>query len=149
MNILLSACLLGLCCRYDGKVKTYDAVRLLLQREDIHIIPVCPEQAGGLATPRDPSERVGERVLTCRGRDVTACYERGAAQAAQLAELFGCTCAILKEKSPSCGSGRIYDGTFSRTLCDGDGVTAALLKQKGITVIGESAIGQWLAARDD
>ena len=140
MNRLISACLLGLYCRYDGKVKTYEGVAELLQREDIHLIPICPEQAGGLATPRPPAERCGARVLTQDGRDVTAQYAQGAQTACELARKFHCPCAILKEKSPSCGSGRIYDGTFTRTLVAGDGVAAESLKVMGITIIGESQL---------
>lgn len=140
MNILISACLLGIPCRYDGRQKTYDQIQRLLQRPDIQLIPLCPEQAGGLPTPRPASERQGQQVVNCCGQDVTAAYARGAAIACQLAALFHCTHAILKEKSPSCGSGRIYDGTFSRTLREGDGVTAAALKAQGVIVLGETEI---------
>lgn len=137
MNILISSCLLGQYCRYDGKTKTYDVIRPLLGRDDLHFIPICPEQAGGLATPRPPAERCGDRVVTKNGLDVTEAYERGAAAALYLARIFHCTKAILKAKSPSCGCGLIYDGTFSRTLTEGDGVTAALLKAEGIEVFSE------------
>ncbi|WP_296827297.1 DUF523 domain-containing protein [uncultured Megasphaera sp.] len=137
MNILISSCLLGQYCRYDGKTKTYEAVESLLGRDDLHFIPVCPEQAGGLATPRPPAERCRGRVVTEGGLDVTDQYERGAAAALYLARLFHCTKAILKAKSPSCGCGLIYDGTFTRTLTEGDGVTAALLKAEGIEVFSE------------
>lgn len=138
MNILISACLLGQYCRYDGKTKVYPQVQALLNRDDIHLIPVCPEQAGGLATPRPAAERQGKRVVTANGSDVTAQYQRGAEAALYWARLFHCTKAILKEKSPSCGHGQIYDGTFSRTLTVGDGVTAALLRAEGLEIIGES-----------
>ena len=137
MNILISSCLLGQYCRYDGKTKTYEVIKPLLNRSDLHFIPICPEQAGGLATPRSASERCGEKVMTRDGRDVTAAYQRGAEAALYLARLFHCQKAILKAKSPSCGSGLIYDGTFSRTLTEGDGVTAALLKAEGIEVFSE------------
>lgn len=149
MNVLISACLLGLACRYDGKSKTYDAVSLLTEREDIHLIPCCPEQAGGLATPRDPAERQGDAVRTKAGQDVTEAYCRGAEQALFLARKFGCAVAVLKEKSPSCGSGSIYDGTFSRRLTKGDGVTAEVLKKHGIAVVGESQIARFLAAGEN
>mgnify|MGYP000494861439 FL=1 len=138
MNILISACLLGQYCRYDGKTKVYPQVQALLNRDDIHLIPVCPEQAGGLATPRPAAERQGKRVVTANGSNVTAQYQRGAEAALYWARLFHCTKAILKEKSPSCGHGQIYDGTFSRTLTVGDGVTAALLRAEGLDIIGES-----------
>ena len=138
MNILISACLLGQYCRYDGKTKVYPQVQALLNRDDIHLIPVCPEQAGGLATPRPAAERQGKRVVTANGSDVTAQYQRGAEAALYWARLFHCTKAILKEKSPSCGHGQIYDGTFSRTLTAGDGVTVELLRVEGLEIIGES-----------
>lgn len=138
MNILISACLLGQYCRYDGKTKVYPQVQALLNRDDIHLIPVCPEQAGGLATPRPAAERQGKRVVTANGSNVTAQYQRGAEAALYWARLFHCTKAILKEKSPSCGHGQIYDGTFSRILTVGDGVTAALLRAEGLDIIGES-----------
>lgn len=137
-NILVSACLLGLCCRYDGKSKADERVVKLLEREDITLIPVCPEQLGGMETPREPSERRGEGVRNRLGEDVTAHYQKGAEETLKLARLYGCGRAILKERSPSCGSGQIYDGTFGRTLTQGDGVTAELLKRSGIEVLGES-----------
>ncbi len=144
MNILISACLLSVYCRYDGCVKQYEAVQPLLYHEKIHLIPICPEQAGGLATPRKPAERQREKVVTCDGQDVTQAYQKGAEQALYLAKLFHCSYAVLKEKSPSCGSGVVYDGTFTRTLRPGDGVTAALLRRHGVTVIGESGIASLL-----
>ena len=101
---------------------------------------MCPEQLGGLTTPREPSERQGERVVMRSGRDVTAEYTRGAQEALRLARRFGCTAAVLKERSPSCGRGEIYDGTFTGTLTPGDGVTAQLLLENGIAVYGESEI---------
>lgn len=140
MNILISACLLGVYCRYDGQRKQYEAVQPLLHHKGIHLIPICPEQAGGLATPRSAAERQGEQVVTCDGKNVTQAYRQGAEQALYLAQMFHCAYAVLKEKSPSCGSGVVYDGTFTRTLQPGDGVTAALLRRHGITVIGESSI---------
>ena len=142
MNILISACLLGWACRYAGKSKTHPAVELL--REKHTLIPVCPEIYGGLPTPRPPSEIVGDRVQNSAGADVTDAYRRGAAEALRLAGLFGCKVALLKAKSPSCGKGKVYDGTFSRTLTDGDGVTAALLQQHGIRVYTEDEIPEIL-----
>lgn len=136
--ILISACLLGAGCRYDGGGNPVLSVEALMGQ--YQLIPICPEQLGGLPTPREPSERQGAHVITKSGRDVTAQYTRGAEQALYLARLFGCKKAVLKERSPSCGAGRIYDGTFSRTLTPGDGVTAALLKANGIRVYGESEI---------
>lgn len=136
--ILVSACLLGVSCRYNGKGELNEALRELM--DHALLVPVCPEILGGLATPRDPAERLGGRVVTICGCDVTAAYEKGAKETLKLARLYGSRCAILKERSPSCGSGRIYDGTHTRTLKDGDGVSAALLKEAGIRVFGESGI---------
>ena len=138
MKILVSACLLGVRCRYDGKSKPHPAVERLMEQHTL--IPVCGEIFGGLPTPRVSAERQGARVVTADGRDVTAAYRRGAEEVLRLAERYGCTAAILKERSPSCGSGRIYDGTFTGTLTEGDGVTAEVLKARGIRVYGESEI---------
>ena len=135
-KLLVSACLLGTPCRYDGKSKADARVQALVGRYEI--VPVCPEQLGGLPTPRVPSERRGERVVTAGGRDVTEAYRRGAEAALALCQQNGCEAAVLKEKSPSCGCGQIYDGTFSRRLTEGDGVTAEALKAHGITIYGES-----------
>ena len=141
-KILVSACLLGICCRYDGRGNPNEAVISLLKHDDITLIPVCPEQLGGLSTPRIPSERRGEFVINRAGEDVTLQFIRGAEAALNVAKLCGCTTAILKERSPSCGCGKIYDGSFSGTLIDGDGVTAELLRREGIAVFGESRIDE-------
>ena len=125
--ILISACLLGCACRYDGRSKAHPLVQELARRG--LAVPVCPEQLGGLPTPREPSEQ---------REDLTAQYRRGAEEALHLAALYGCTTAVLKERSPSCGSGQIYDGTFSGTLTEGWGTAAALLRANGIRVLGES-----------
>lgn len=138
MKLLISACLLGVCCRYDGASKQYKQVQELMNRHTL--IPVCPEQLGGLATPRAPAERQGEFVMTNTGVDVTEAYRRGAEETLRICRLFGCDAAVLKERSPSCGNGEIYDGTFSGTLTAGDGVTAELLRQHGIQVFGESEL---------
>lgn len=137
-NILVSACLLGVACRYDGKRKPNEAVIAL--KEKYNLIPVCPEIMGGLPTPRLPSEIRGETVIMENGEDVTDKYSRGAEETLRLARLFGCGKAVLKEKSPSCGSGRIYDGTFSKTFTEGNGVTAGMLLANGIRVAGETEI---------
>ncbi len=143
MRILISACLLGASCRYDGESKAYPSIQALLKKHQL--VPVCPEQLGGLPTPRPASERRGDRVFNRLGLDVTAEYQKGAEEALGLAKLFGCTCAVLKERSPSCGSGRIYDGSFSGVLVPGDGLTAQRLKAAGIRVLGESQIGELLS----
>lgn len=137
-NILVSACLLGVACRYDGKRKPNEAVIAL--KEKYNLIPVCPEIMGGLPTPRLPSEIRGETVIMENGEDVTDKYSKGAEETLRLARLFGCGKAVLKEKSPSCGSGRIYDGTFSKILTEGNGITAGMLLANGIRVAGETEI---------
>ena len=137
-SILVSACLLGVCCRYDGESKPNPAVIAL--REKYVLVPICPEVDGGLPTPRTPSERVEDKVLMRDGKDVTANYVSGAEQALEKAKLFGCTMAILKARSPSCGKGKIYDGSFSGTLTDRDGVCAELLMKNGIVVYTEEEI---------
>ena len=108
--------------------------------EKYRLVPVCPESYGGLPSPRLPSERVEDRVLAKDGADVTEQYKKGAAAALRLAELFGCKMALMKERSPSCGHDRIYDGSFTGTVVPGDGVAAELLKQNGVTVYGESDV---------
>ena len=140
MTVLVSACLLGVACRYDGASKGLpDSVLRELMARHV-LVPACPEQLGGLPTPRLPSERIGAQVVMKDGTEVTAAYRRGAEEALRLARLFGCRRAVLKERSPSCGSGTIYDGSFSGRLAGGDGVTAALLRENGIAVCGESAL---------
>lgn len=136
MKILISACLLGLPCRYDRASKPQPWAAALAQRHEL--VPVCPEQLGGLPTPREPSERREGHVVMRTGADVTEQYRRGAEAALALCRLLGCEAAILKERSPSCGHGKIYDGTFSGTLTKRDGVTAELLLRSGIRVYGES-----------
>ena len=136
-KLLVSACLLGTPCRYDGKAKKNETVCALAER--FELIPVCPEALGGLPTPRTPSERRGKRVVMRDGRDVTAEYRRGAERVLELARREGAAAAVLKERSPSCGSGEIYDGSFTETRTAGDGVTAELLRASGIRVFGESA----------
>lgn len=137
-NILVSACLLGTPCRYDGASKPN--AKVIALSEKYNLIPVCPEVAGGLPTPRTPSEIVGERVLMRDGRDVTENYRRGAEIALKKARENSCDVAILKARSPSCGKGQVYDGTFSGTLTSGDGITAKLLSDAGITVLTEENI---------
>ena len=138
MTILVSACLLGEACRYDGGSKPHPLAEELARRHTL--IPVCPEVLGGLPTPRPPAERQGGTVRTRSGIDVTDQYRRGAEETLRLCRLLGCEAAVLKERSPSCGRGQIYDGTFSGTLTAGDGVTAELLTANGIPVYGESQI---------
>ncbi|NCB17850.1 MAG: DUF523 domain-containing protein [Synergistales bacterium] len=141
MKILVSACLLGVNCRYDGGSAENESVLALMDRYDL--IPVCPEILGGLPTPREPAEISGGRVRTISGEDVTGQYGRGAVESLKLATLYGCAAALLKERSPSCGAGLIYDGTFTGKLVPGNGLLAALLAARGIRVIGESRLEEF------
>ena len=137
---MISACLLGVNCKYDGgnnRLPDETIGKLVSQYE---LIPVCPECYGGLTTPRTPSERLGDRVVSKTGVDVTAQFNKGAEAALYLARLFNVKTAILKANSPSCGIGTIYDGTFTGTLTGGDGVTAELLKAHGIKIMNENAL---------
>lgn len=133
--ILCSACLLGIKCRYDGKSKPNKKVIKLAKKAIL--IPVCPEILGGLPTPREPAEQREKKVMTKSGKDVTQNFKEGAKQVLKIAKLLGIKEAILKQKSPSCGCGKIYDGTFSGRIIKGDGITAALLKRNKIKVISE------------
>lgn len=141
-KLLISACLYGEKCRYDGKDNMLSCLDLL--KDKFTLIPVCPEVMGGLETPRNPSEIIGDRVVMNDGTDVTAEYTKGAEIALGTAIENGCDVALMKAKSPSCGYGRIYDGTFSRTLTDGDGITVKLLKAHGIKVFDETQIPELL-----
>lgn len=136
--VLVSACLLGLRCRYNAEPVTNE--RVLALAETHTLIPVCPEQLGGLSTPRPPAERLGERVVSNDGTDVTSAFFRGAEETLLLAQTLDCRTAILKARSPSCGHGRIYDGSFSGTLIPGSGVTAELLAKNGIRVFTEDEL---------
>ena len=138
--ILVSSCLLGCACRYKGDDCKNEKI-LELAKEHI-LLGVCPEQMGGLETPRDPSEIVGDKVLSCAGRDVTAQYQKGAEAALYLAKLNHVDFAILKAKSPSCGKVLIYDGTFTGNKVPGNGVTVSLLLENGIPVYTEDELDQ-------
>ena len=137
-NVLISACLLGFECKYCGGSNKLTEQQLAALGERFRLIPVCPDTAGGLPTPRDPSERLGDKVVSNQGRDVTAQYQKGAETALWLARRYDCKAALLKENSPSCGSGQIYDGSFTGKLIPGDGVAAEELKKEGLIVFGES-----------
>ena len=139
-TILVSACLLGEKCKYSGESNYCQSVVDYLEITGAEIIPVCPEVLGGLRTPRTPAEIRDERVVTKDGRDVTEEYVRGAEETLQIAREKNCRRAVLKERSPSCGSGFIYDGTFSKKLIPGDGITVRLLKKAGICVYGENSL---------
>ena len=133
--LLISACLTGVNCKYDGGNNALPEETLRALRERYRLVPVCPEVLGGLPVPRVPSERLDGRVLNRAGEDVTAAFSDGAGQALRIAREQGCRKALLKARSPSCGSGRIYDGSFSGRLIPGDGVTAELLRAAGFEQI--------------
>lgn len=135
--IVVSACLAGVACRYDGRALPHPLVLELVRRRQA--LPLCPEQLGGLPTPRPPCEAVpqasGRRVLTADGVDVTEALAAGAAQAFELVRMAGCWRAILKSRSPSCGAGLVYDGSFTGRLAPGDGLFAALLRHHGVALL--------------
>jgi len=142
---IVSSCLAGLATRYDAAAAPCGSVEAAVERGAA--IPFCPEQGGGLKTPRTPAEIVGgdghdvlkgnARVITGDGEDVTEEFVRGAKQMLILARLTHASAAILKSDSPSCGAGTIYDGTFSGNMVEGDGVAAALLREAGFEIITE------------
>ena len=144
-NLLISACLLGYCCRYDGS-NNGPIPELMQLKRRYHLIPICPEQLGGLPTPRPPSEIVATaqggrlRVMTREGADVTAAFERGAREAVRIARAQGCAVAILKAKSPTCGCGPagVYDGSFTGRLVAGEGIAARALREAGVRVTDEA-----------
>lgn len=140
-KIIVSACLLGLATRYDGKSKpSISEEDLKRLSEKYHLIPVCPEIYGGLPTPRIPSERIGERVVMKDGTDVTENYTKGAHETLSVCKLLGVKKALLKAKSPSCSKTGVYDGSFTGTLVDGLGVTTELLIKNGIEVFDENDV---------
>ena len=130
--IIVSACLVGHKCRYDGKAKESKELNKFLK--DKEFIPVCPEQLGDLPTPREPAEEQNEKIITINGKDVTLNYELGANHALDIAIKSQCDFAILKGKSPMCGKGKIYDGSYSSTLKEGNGVFTKKLIEKDIPV---------------
>ena len=136
--VFVSPCLLGVPCRYDGCSKPNK--RVIEAVAQYQCISVCPEVAGGLPTPRKPSEILNDRVVMIDGTDVTHNYRMGAQAALDAALSHGCTVAVLKAKSPSCGKGYVYDGTYTGTLTEGNGITAKLFMDNGITVIDETEI---------
>ncbi len=141
-KLLISACLLGRNCKYNGGNNYTPLVEALKARYDL--VPVCPECFGGLPIPHEPSERVGDKVLSKSGEDVTEPFRRGAEKTLAAAIQQGVTRAVLKERSPSCGCGSIYDGTFTGTVVPGNGVAAELLLSRGVVIYGESRIGELL-----
>lgn len=145
MMYLVSACLAGYPCRYDGQAAESDVIRKLVDAGQA--VPICPEQLGGLPTPRPACEVVTgqsgvRQVFGKDGSDLTDEFNLGAEATLAVCRALGITRAILKSKSPTCGCGTIYDGTFSGRVVSGDGVTAELLKRNGIEVLTEFEIGE-------
>lgn len=136
-NLLISACLLGFECKYSGGSNKLSDERIAALKKEYRLIPVCPETGGGLPVPRDPSERLDGRVVSSKGRDVTAEFEKGAEIALYLARKYNCRKALLKRNSPSCGGEYIYDGSFSGRLIPGEGVAAEKLRRAGLEIMGE------------
>jgi len=140
-KILVSACLYGgKPVRYDGKSKAEEDVRFLKWKEEGRLVPVCPEVFGGLPVPRTDAQRQDDKVITRDGRDVTAEYLKGAHEAVRLADEENVICAVMKAKSPSCGSSMIYDGTFSGKLVEGEGIAVELLRKAGVKVFSEKEL---------
>lgn len=152
LSVAVSACLLGEPCRYDGSSKPCQAALRLCKLPGVAVVPICPEVAGGLPTPRPASEIVGSgpdrRVVDDQGNDRTKAFELGAQKVLELMRESGCTAAVLKAKSPSCGIGRIYDGSFSGQLVTGNGVAAELLLAAGIPAMDEARL-ESLGQRED
>ena len=138
MKILVSACLLGENCKYSGGNNKCDEIIELGKKHKL--IPICPECFGGLPIPRVPSEIKDGRVYAKTGEDLTNEFNDGAEKALYVAEESGCQLAVLKERSPSCGFGEIYDGSFSGKTIRGNGITAQLLYDHGIVILGETQI---------
>ena len=132
-KILISACLAGVNCKYNGGNNSNEKIKKLIKEQNV--ILVCPEQLGGLTTPRDPAERLNSKVITSASKDVTANFQRGAEETLKLVKEYNIKKAILKSRSPSCGKSQTYDGTFSHTLINRPGITAELLLKNGVEII--------------
>lgn len=142
-KILVSQCLCGgEPVRYDGKTKQETTPIFLKWMKEGRFITVCPEIFGGLPVPRAEAQRQGDKVVTIEGKDVTGAYMAGAEEAVRLAKEYNVVCAILKAKSPSCGNEQIYDGTFTRTLINGEGMAAEMLRKAGFKVFNEKQLDE-------
>ena len=141
-KVLISACLAGINCKFNGENNLLDSGVLDEISKKYHLLFICPEVFGGLSTPREPAEMKGGLVVTKTAKDVSENFKFGAEICLKIAKLNGCKKAILKARSPSCGSGQIYDGSFTKKLILGDGVAAKLLKENGILVFSEDEIGR-------
>lgn len=135
MKVIVSSCLLGKNCKYNG-LNNYKE-DLVTYLKDFEIVEICPEQLGGLSTPRLPSEIIDKKVIRKDGVDITPFFRKGAEISLEIAIENGCQYAVLKKNSPSCGCGQIYDGTFSSKLVEGNGITSELFLQNNIKICNE------------
>lgn len=136
MKIAVSSCLLGIPCKYNGQSNKNEEILKL--QEKFELIPICPEVLGGLPIPRIPAEIIGTNVINQVGVDVTINYKLGAQKALQIIKDNNISIVILKSKSPSCGLGQVYDGTFTHTLIEGNGIAAELFIKNNIKVYTEN-----------
>ena len=141
-KILISACLVGDKCKYDGHTNYTPLIKDLLEKYEL--VPFCPEVEGGLPTPRKSSERKGDKVVNNAGKDVTRNFQLGAEKALNICKYLNIKIAILKENSPSCGVNQIYDGNFKNKLIKGEGVTTELLRKNGVAVYNDNQIEELL-----
>lgn len=148
-SLMISACLTGSCCKYNGGANTLPEETLSALKKHYRLVPVCPEVAGGLPVPRIPAERRGDRIVTSEGSDVTEAYAKGAETALRLAAKFGCCAALLKHRSPSCGNSMIYDGSFTSTLIKGRGAAAEIIMKEGIPVYNENELNEILPSEKE
>ncbi len=137
-KILVSACLLGIDSKYNGDNNKNEKIISLMDK--YILIPFCPEIMGGLSTPREPSEIIDNNIITKSGNNVTENFIKGAKESLKLAEMYNIKTAVMKSRSPSCGYKKIYDGTFTSTITDGNGITAELFLKNGIKILTEDDI---------
>lgn len=149
-SILISSCLTGCCVRYDGGSKPLSKDVLSLLKSQFNLVAVCPEMLGGLPCPRRPSEITSDStVKTAEGQDVSLFFIKGAHSTLNICKNYRIRTAVLKSKSPSCGVGIIYDGSFTGRTIPGNGITAELLKQNGISILTEDQVNQLLATKKE
>lgn len=149
-SILISSCLTGCSVRYDGRCKPLSKKVLSLLKNQFDLVAVCPEMLGGLPCPRVPSEIASDsKVITAEGQDVSLFFIKGAHSTLNICKNYKIRTAVLKSKSPSCGLGIIYDGSFTGRTTNGNGITAELLKQNGISILNEDQVHQLLAMKKE
>lgn len=139
--IAVSSCLAGVACTYKGSHHKIEKIRQLVKENKA--IMICPEVLAGMSIPRDPCEIIDRRVLSNQGKDCTKEYQEGALKALAILKKHNVDVVLLKAKSPSCGKGKVYDGTFSHTLVEGDGITVTLLEENGIIVYNEDHMDEF------